>query len=153
VKVLNLKEGINDISRKHRAAILFISLCIFFVEPNVKLTLGKASLAGLGMSIEPVQVIPVGLVLLFALIYRLIAFWVIILTDIGTDINRAKSSARNNIDPPIPEKPDDQIEDQINETAYNSVFKWRYRRSLWEIILPTIIGLSAILSFTISFLF
>ena len=153
MRIIHSEKGISDTSRKHRAAILFISLCVFFIEPNVKLTLGKASFAGLAMSIDPVQVIPVGLVLLFALIYRLIAFWVTNLTDIGTDIAKAKTSARNKIDPQIPEKPDDQIEARINETAYATVFKWRSRRSLWEVVLPTIIGLSAIASFAISLLF
>jgi len=138
--------GISDVSRKHRAAILFISACVFFIESNVKITIGKASLAGLGVSIEPVQVVPIGPILIVLLAYRTIAFWIIILTEHGVNFQKAKKRAQNSLDPDT-DAPRDTVQTEISVIASLSVYRWRLVQVLWEVLLPTALALTAIIMF------
>lgn len=146
-------SGIGEVARKHRAAILFISACLIFFDPNVTLTLGRASVAGLGMSIDPVQVISIGLVLFAALVYRLIAFWIFILTESGVDFDKAKRRAKNEIDPDIPDESYGDLQHVINRVASDSVYNWKFIQIIWETLLPTAIALFAIFYFCNAYFF
>ena len=90
---------LSETSLKHRRAILILSLVIFFIDPSVKVTFGKASLAGLGISITPPQEISIGLLVLGLLIYRVFAFWTSIIIESGTDLKLAKRKALLEIQP------------------------------------------------------
>lgn len=144
---LHLHIGdLSDTSSKHRSAILLLSVLVMFVAPDVKLTFGTASLAGLGISVSPPQEIAIGHFLLALLTYRFIAFWVLVLLESGTDISRAERKALLAFDPAwgAEEEQSGDKEQLIRLESRDMVYKWKVRQIVWEIIVPNVIALSAL---------
>ena len=151
---LHLNIGkLGESSLKHRGAILVLSVVILFVDPNVRITFGEASLAGLGISVEPPQSFPIGFFLFALLIYRLIAFWVSVLLESGTDSNRARRKALIDFDPgwEADEQRPGNMDDLIRHESGNIIYKWTVRQILWEFVIPNIIAFFAIIIFTIKY--
>ena len=136
---------LGEVSLKHRSNILLLSVLMIFIDSNVKVILGKASLAGLGITIEPTQTIPVGLFLFALLIYRLVAFWASVTLESGTSKSIADTKAQYDIDPAYhaeersPSDMDQAIRMESNATTY----KWQVRRILWEFTVPNLLALKA----------
>ncbi|EJB8535479.1 TPA: hypothetical protein I7264_25880 [Vibrio parahaemolyticus] len=152
---LHLNIGkLNEVSMKHRSAILLISVLIYFVDPNVKITFGNASLAGLGISVEPAQTVYLGYFLLALLIYRLIAFWVSVLLESGTDRNRAIRKAQIDFEPAweAEENRPHDMEQLIRQESEKITYKWNVRQILWEFVFPNIIALVAVITFFVQYL-
>lgn len=140
---------LDETSLKHRSAVLVLSAMVFFVSPEAKLTFGNASLAGLGISVTPPQVLPVGWFLVALLLYRLIAFWMSILIGEKTDLGRAKWRALRCF---APEYTNDEDEPGNPEAmaifhAKYGVSQWSRIRALWEIAIPSVMGVLAFLFF------
>lgn len=152
---LNLYIGkLSDASSKHKSAILFLSVLVMFVGPDVKLTFGSASLAGLGISVSPPQELAIGHFLLALLTYRFIAFWVLVLLDGGTDISRAERKALLAFDPAWgaeEEQPGDK-EQLIRRESGDIIYKWKVRQIAWEILFPTVIALLAFVTYITKFI-
>lgn len=141
---------LDDASLKHCSAILFISAIMLFTDPGVSLTLGSASLAGLGISVEPPQSIPVGLLLLALLMYRLVALWAYIILGSGTDENKVRyktqisyGTSHDNIFEP------NTIDELISQDTQNTIYKWSIRKVLWELLPPNLAALASIIKFVL----
>jgi len=145
---LHLHIGkLGDVSLKHRSVILFLSVLMLLIDPNVKVTFGKASVAGLGISVDPPQTIYIGFFLLALLVYRLIAFWASVLLENGTDSNRARRKAALQFDPAWEAEQDNPHDlDQIIKNESGSiVYKWSVRQILWEFVLPNVLALATLI--------
>lgn len=146
---INIGE-LSESALKHRSSILMISVIMLVIEPHATLTLGKASLAGLGISVEPPQSVPVGLFLYVLLMYRLIAFWAAVLLDSGTDDKVAREKAIHECDPGYyddEENPHDMRE-LIRRKSSEIVYKWKLRKMLWEIFIPNILGATSLIYYS-----
>ncbi|HSB96542.1 MAG TPA: hypothetical protein VLC91_08845 [Spongiibacteraceae bacterium] len=144
---LNIGE-LSDDSQTHGKAVMFISVLMMFVEPTVKVTLGQASLAGLGISVSPPITIPVGILLLALLTYRYISFWITTILDNGTNHKKSERKAAYKHNPYYgDEHPPQNMEQLVNEKAYEITFKWRIRKIIWAFFLPNIFALIALLRY------
>lgn len=144
---------LDQASSKHRTIILFISAIMLFTDPSVSVTLGSASLAGLGISVEPPQSIPVGVLLLALLTYRLVALWASIILDSGTDKLKAQYKARIRHGSPEDYNPEpNTIDELITEIAENTVYTWQIRKILWELAPPNIAALTCIVKYSLYYL-
>ena len=146
-KWMHLHIGkLSDTSLKHRGSILLLSTLILFIDPAVKLTFGKASLAGLGISVDPVQVIPVGLFLWVLLIYRLTAFWVSVLLESGTDPKMAAQKALSVQNYPYEQnEPEVTMPRLLDSESKGILNKWTIRQMLWELVPPNLLALVALI--------
>lgn len=138
---LNLGE-INEEARKHRSAILVISVIMLVVDPHVTLTLGTASLAGLGISVKPPQSIPVGLFLYAVLSYRVIAFWAATIIGAGVNDDIARDKAIDSCDPGhyAEERNPHDIGHLINMETNHITYRWKVRRIYWDIFVPNLMA-------------
>jgi len=141
-------------SQKQRVAILFLSAMTFIIEPHAKLTLGKASLAGLGVSLEPSQTIQVGLVLLALLCYRLISFWMTVTLNSGVDSDISNEKAQFIFNPAYgddggPYHENDQL--AINKSR-SLVYSWTVRKIIWEVVVTSLIGTASAVYYLIIYL-
>ena len=136
---------------KHRSAILLLSVLIFVVDPKVKITFSKASAAGLGISVDPPQTFYIGFFLFFLLFYRLVAIWVVVFLERGTDEKVARRKAINEIEPwHDGEKPDPQNNEQLIEIRSGSILReWDKKQLLWELLLPSLIAIFALITFLV----
>jgi len=151
---LNGIDGIGENSRRARKALIFVSVCVMFVDQNVKLTLGKASLGGLGVEISPQQIIPVYDLLIVFLVYLFISFLASVLTENGTDFEKAERTSWKKVDPGFfenIEEPRSQNE-LAKVMANDAVTKWEWRKIIWEIFFPILFALSALTKFGYNFL-
>jgi len=146
-------EGLGEVSLKHRSNILMLSVLMLFIDPDVKLILGKASLAGLGITIEPTQTIPIGLFLFILLIYRLSAFWASVLLESGINEIKADGKARYEIDPAYhaEERKASDMDQAVRMESYDITYKWKVRQILWEFILPNLLALIGLAKYIYSF--
>ena len=144
-----------EVSLKHRSAVILLSVLVFFVEPDVKLEFGSAAFAGLGVSVDPPQTIPVGLVLLSLLIYRFVAFWFTIFLMSGTDENIAIGKALYEDDPAWNASGATMSDypEMIKDDAEKIVYKWRFRKFIWEVMLPSVAALVVIFKYAATHLF
>lgn len=152
---LHLHIGkLSDYSLKHRSAILVLSVLMLLIDPNVKVTFDKASVAGLGISVDPAQTIYIGVFLLALLIYRLIAFWASVLLESGTDLNRATRKALIEFDPAweAEERKPHDMDQLIKSESGEIVYKWSIRQILWEFLLPNALALVALAVYTTSYI-
>ena len=144
---LNLHIGkLGDSSLRHRSAILVLSVLLILVGPEIKITFGSASLAGLGISVSPPQELSVGLFLLAILTYRLIAFWASVLIESGTDLARAERKALLVFDSgweAEEHKPSD-MDQLIRQESHGMVYRWTKWQLVWEILLPNLIAATAL---------
>jgi len=142
-------NGISEVSRRHRKSVLFTSICLIVLDQSVELTLGKASLGGLGIGISPEQVIPIYKVLLLVLTYFCITFWVSISIETGLDIDRVKKNLIKNDKDTIYIDCDSEnnVKDSsdIHVAAEEVVSKWEFRKILWEIVMPTTLAFVALI--------
>ncbi|WP_444901337.1 hypothetical protein ACJJIG_17350 [Microbulbifer sp. SSSA007] len=149
---LHLHIGkLGDVSLKHRSSVLLLSVLMFLVDPTMQVTLGKASVAGLGISVDPPQTIHIGIFLLILLLYRLVAFWVSVLLESGTDESRATRKALLDFDPAweaekYRHRPGD-MEQLIKNESGAIVYKWSVRQILWEFVLPNVLALTALVKY------
>ena len=140
---------LNESSLKHRGAIIVLSALLIFIDRDVTVTLGSGSLAGLGISVSPPQHLPIGFFLVLLLVYRLITFWVTGLIDEGTNPERAEMRS---IDAIIGYQTVDTLDLKNREHAVNALTAarldiWSFFRTLWEFVLPSIIGVSALIAY------
>ncbi len=152
---LHLHIGkLGDASLKHRSAILFLSVLMLLIDPNVKVTFGKASLAGLGISVDPPQTIYVGVFLLVLLVYRLVAFWASVLLESGTDSSRATRKAILEFDPAweAEEHRPHDMDQLIKNESGGIVYKWGVRQILWEFVFPNILALCTLTVYSIGYI-
>jgi len=140
---------VSEIARKHRRAVMLVSICMLSLEPTTSITLGNVSMSGLGVTVQPPQTIPLSFVLFIALAYFLLAFWVGVLTESGTDRARAERHAWYEHDPAFDaDNPhNDDLEQVIKRGAGAIVYKWNFRRIVWEVFLPTILAVVALVRF------
>lgn len=134
---------ISEEAIKHRSAIMVLSVIMLVIDPHVTLTLGAASLAGLGISVEPPQAIPVGLFLYVILFYRLIAFWVAALLGAGTNKNTARERAIDACDPTHYDQ-EKNIQDVGQLISFESsaiIYRWKVRRIYWDLFIPNILAM------------
>ncbi|NWO06548.1 MAG: hypothetical protein HLX50_12940 [Alteromonadaceae bacterium] len=151
---LHLHLGkLSETSLKHRRAILLLSLLMFFIGPSVKVTFGKASLAGLGISITPPQEISIGLLVLGLLIYRVFAFWTSIIIESGTDLKLAKRKALLEIEPEweAEEYEPGNIEQYVRHSSNKIVYKWTKWQLIWEFLFPNIVAITAFITYVMKF--
>lgn len=136
---------LSDVSLKHRNSVLFISILMMLISPDVTITFGSASIAGLGIKIEPPQTIHIGSVLFLLLLYRLIAFWATTLISHGTNEKIAYKKAAINIDASyLAPQQQATITDVINEESDSIKYKWETHRIIWEFIVPNALALAAL---------
>jgi len=127
---------------------------MLLVDPSVKVTFGKASLAGLGISVDPPQTIYIGAFLLVLLVYRLIAFWASVLLESGTDSSRATRKALLEFDPSYEaeeHRPHD-MEQLIKSESGEIIYKWSVRQILWEFLLPNLLAMFALVIYLVGYL-
>ncbi len=151
-KWMHLHIGkLSPIALKHRGAILVLSVLTFFIEPDVIIKFGTASVVGLGVTVTPEQSINIGYLLLALLIYRLIAFWASVLLENGTDENRAAQKALVLHSMPYQQKePEVTMSDVLDNESEGTLYKWKVRQVLWEFVLPNIIAFTAIIVWLIA---
>ncbi len=152
---LHLHIGkLGEASLKHRSVILLLSILMLLVDPNVKVIFGKASVAGLGISVEPPQTIYVGFFLLALLIYRLVAFWASVLLESGTDSSRATRKALLEFDPAweAEEHRPHDMEQHIKNESGEIIYKWSVRQVLWEFVFPNVLALAALTVYLIVYI-
>lgn len=144
---------LEEAALKHRSAVILLSVMLLFIEPDVKLAFGSAALAGFGVSVNPPQTISISLVLIFLLIYRFLAFWVTILLASGTDKNIATGKALYQYDPAydMSATPMSSMEEVIKDETETILYKWKFWKFVWEVLLPTTVALVAILVYTITY--
>lgn len=137
---------LSDASHKHRGAILMVAVIMLFIDPEVKVTFGSASLAGLGISVTPAQEISLGLLLFAILVYKLIAFWVSVLLESGTDSARAERKALMELDPGWDAEQHDPTDFSrlIRNHKQEIIYKWTVRQILWEFVFPNLVGVVAL---------
>ena len=140
---------LSEVSLKHRNYVLLISILLVLISPEVKITFGTASIAGMGIEIDPAQTIYIGVVLLFILLYRISAFWATALITHGSNEKSARRKAALKIDadslvPPPPQ----HISDVVKEKAEAINYKWSFIRLIWEFFLPNILALAALSKYT-----
>lgn len=134
---------LGDVSSKHRSAILLLSVLLCFIDPEVRLSFGSASLVGLGISIQPPQDFTIGTIVLVLLIYRVPAFWISVLIENGTNNSRAERIALSKFDPGSLSdqfKPSN-IDELVSQEARKNVQKWTVRQITWEVVFPNILAL------------
>ena len=151
---LHLHIGkLGEASLKHRSSILLLSVLIIFVEPNLKIIFGKASVAGLGISVDPPQTIHLGLFLLLLLIYKLITFWLSVFIEHGTDPTRAGRKALLDFEPSSEteeHRPHD-MDKLIKRESDDIVYKWSVRQIVWEFIFPNLLAVAGIATYLIKY--
>lgn len=132
---------------------MLVSVFMLFVDPNVKITFGSASFAGLGISVNPPQTLPLGIFLLALLIYRLIAFWASVLIESGTDASRAKRKALLAYDPgwEVDEHRPDDMEQLIKEESGGIVYRWSVRQLIWDFLIPNLLAVIALCVYFIKY--
>lgn len=137
---------LSDVSLKHRSAVILLSVLLLFLDHDVAITFGSASLAGLGISVTPPQTIPVGTFLLLLLIYRFFAFVASISIESGVNPDLAGKKARYQFDPAYDaEERSSHDMDQIVRYDSNEItYKWRGRQILWEVIFPCFLAAMSI---------
>lgn len=151
---LHLNIGkLSESSLKHRSAILMLSVLMLFIEPNVAIIFGSASVAGLGISVNPPQEIPVGLFLLTLLLYRLIAFWALVLTESGTDSSRAERKALLEFDPSweAEETRTHDLDQLIRQESGKTIYKWSIRQLVWEFVIPNLLAFIALVVYVVKY--
>ena len=151
---LHLHIGkLGEHSLKHRSAILLLSVLLLFIHPNVEITFGSASLAGLGISVNPPQKLSIGLFLLILLLYRLIAFWASVLLESGTDQNRAKRKALLEFDPAweAEEHRPSDMEQLIRRESNKKICKWSVRQIIWEFVIPNLLAFVALAVYIVKY--
>jgi hypothetical protein len=144
---------LSESSLKHRGAILFLSVAIIFIDPDVSLTLGSASLAGLGISVEPPQSIPVAPFLFSLLIYRLTAFWASIVLDNRTDTKKTHERISLHYEDDYEDCEINTTGDMISHETDASTYHWGVRKILWDILPPNILALYCTFKFMQHYLF
>lgn len=141
---LNIGE-LSDESKTHGKIVMFVSVLMMFIDPSVKITVGQASLAGLGISVNPPISIPVGTLLFVLLTYRYVSFLITTILDNGTNHNTSKRKAAHRHDPTYgEERPSQDIDQIVSEVAYDITFKWRVRKIMWGFFMPNILALIAL---------
>ena len=97
------------------------------------------------------QTIHVGIFLLILITYRLIAFWVSVLLESGTDSSRAARKALLDFDPASEaEDPRSYNQEQIIESESGEIiYKWSVRQILWEIVFPNVFASIALVVYFI----
>lgn len=141
---------LSDTSLKHRSTILFLSVVMLFIDPSVKITLGTASLAGLGISLSPPQEIPIGQLIMFLLVYRVFAFWTSTILESGTNLNLAKRKVLLDVEPTweAEENEPGNIEQYVRHTSHKKVYKWTKWQLAWEFLFPNILALAAFITYS-----
>lgn len=151
---LDLHVGkLGEASVKHRSAVLMLSVLMLFISPSVKVTFGSASVAGLGISIDPPQTIFLGIFLFALLIYRLAAFWAAVLLESGTDSSRATRKAQLEFEPSLGEE-QNRAHDMgalIQSESRKTVYKWSVRQILWEFVFPNILAAIALTKYLLEY--
>ena len=144
---------LGDITKKHKNYMMLFGIFLLVLDANVKVTLGSASFAGLGIGIAPPQTFPIGLALFILLLYRTVAFWVSILLDVGTNMEKAIHIATMEFDPGIyaEEQTFDNTDQLIKSEANKIITKWTFLKVAWEIFVPNIVAISALLHFLIEY--
>lgn len=146
-------DELDESSLKHRSSIMFLSLILLFIDPGINLTFGSASLAGLGISVDPAQTLPISILLLSVLVYRLIAFWVSALLKVGCDIDRAIYKAEYDFDSSF-EAEEPRLYDKeyiIRSKSNEIVYKWKVRKILWQFAFPNFLALLSIIFHLVKF--
>lgn len=152
---LHLHIGkLSEASLKHRSTILLLSILISLIDPSVTISFGSASLAGLGISVNPPQELSVGALLLALLIYRLIAFWVSVLLESGTDSKRVTRKALLDFEPAweAEEYRPGDIGQLISQESEKVIHRWSVRQLIWELVIPNLIAIIALTVFITKFL-
>jgi hypothetical protein len=151
---LHLNIGkLGEVSLKHRSVILFLSVLMLLVDPDLKITFGNASVAGLGISVDPPQAIFLGVFLLALLIYKLIVFWISVFIEHGTDPKRAGRKALLKFDPSY-EAEEENHHDMgqiIRNEKGEIIYKWSVRQILWEFIFPNVLAFGGIVTYAIKY--
>lgn len=140
---------LGEVPLKHRSHILVLSVIVMLVDPNIKITFGSASLAGLGISVEPKQTFDVGFTLSCLLLYRLIAFWASTLLASGTSYELAKERAYDELDPArhAEEPTVGDIDQEASRVSRRSVYAWNKLQLIWELVLPNMLAMVALAIF------
>lgn len=98
--------------------MLFTSTLMLFLDPKVSLTIGILSAAGVGIAVEPSQVIPVAFALFLALGYFTLAFWLSTLTESGTNVEIAHAISALDLDPSYDvDMPPQSVEEHVKQNA------------------------------------
>ena len=143
---------LNETSLKHRSHILLLSVLLLFVSSDIVLILGKASLAGLGISVDPPQTIPVGLFLFVILVYRVIAFWTSALINNGLNIEKIEHELRLDYDPIYEAEPKPRDPGELARVMGAAIrFKWERVKVLWEFYLPNLFAFVSIANFVFDY--
>ncbi|EHU4978445.1 hypothetical protein [Vibrio vulnificus] len=154
MNMVNLRGYIGklgEVSLKHRSHTLVLSVIVMLVDPNINITFGSASLAGLGISVEPKQTFDVGFILSCLLLYRLVALWASALLANGTSYEAAKERAYNELDPA---RHDDEpgvgnLVQEASKLSRKSVYTWNKFQVFWELTLPTVLAIVAFITFSV----
>ncbi|EHU0329855.1 hypothetical protein KY023_004424, partial [Vibrio vulnificus] len=148
-KISSYLGELNEVSAKHRSNILVLSVIVFLVDPNVVISFGNASLAGLGITIVPKQDINIGYILLGLLVYRFIAFWFSILSTSGRNFSAAESRALSELQPDyLTEQPGTgNLDQEVARYARKSVRRWKNYSFVWDIYLPSALAVIATIFF------
>lgn len=144
---------LTDASLKYRGSILLLSVLVIFIDPDVKITFGSASLAGLGISISPPQEFSIGLFLVALLAYRWIAFLATALFESGTDIERTEKNVLLKFEPAweAEERNPGDMDQLVRMESDRSVYKWEKYQLIWEFLLPNAIAVIAFSVYAIKF--
>jgi len=140
-------------SKRNKNMMVFLGILLIVLDANVKITFGSVSFAGLGIGIDPPQVIPIGVALSLLLLYKLIAFWVSVFLEVGTSIDKQMHIATMEYDPSIyheDREPHDMSE-LIKSEAYKVTTKWTFLKVIWEVIIPNTIAIFALCYFLARF--
>lgn len=139
---------------KNRSAILFLSFLLFFLDPGVEVVFGQASFGGLGITVNPPQTLPVGLLLFLLLAYRLAVFWVSVLISSGCNKDRARYKAQYDFDPSF-EAEEPRMHDKdyiIQSQSEEHLYIWTVRKLIWQFIFPNIVALVCIVYYLTEFI-
>ncbi len=140
---------LGEVSLKHRSHTLVLSVIVMLVDPNINITFASASIAGLGISVEPKQTFDVGLILSCLLLYRLIALWASALLASGTSYDAAKDRAYDELDPArhADEPGVGDIDQEASKMSRKSIHTWNKFQVFWELTLPTVLAIVALIIF------
>ena len=140
---------VSEKTEKTRKLVMFLGVAAIFISPDVVVTFGSASVAGLGISVSPVQKLPIAVVILAVLVFKIISLWVTIAIESGRDESTARRKAFSIIKPMLMEgeqNPDD-IEHFVRSKAHEMTRKWTLRKLLWEVVMPSLVGIVGVTVF------
>lgn len=140
---------VSDKTEKTRKLVMFLGVVALLIDSDVAVTLGSASMGGLGVSISPPQVLPVAEIIVFILLFKIVALWVTIAIESGRDKRTARNKAFRIVEPDLmgSDENTDDIELAVRTQAYAITSKWTLWKLVWEVAMPSLIGLAGVATF------